>query len=169
MPSQRSQPCAVSGRDRGRARRSQRGRWRLKTKNGIEPALLCCWNHRKSVSKHWVGGMSTSRSRSEMHRLSFRTSVPTRRLSTWREFSRAIDMWGTGAVLELHQSIINDFSDSLGVGRTGHWSRLTTCYQAGGPRALEVICESFGILNKLTKLLQSGSEWYNVTVGPVAT
>ena len=115
----------------------------------------------------WVDEMSTSRSRSEMHRLSFRTPVPTRRLSTWREFSRAIDMWGTGAVLELHQSISNDFSDSLSIGRTGNWSHvLPGCWGASGS---EVFCESFGILNKLTKLLQSGSEWYNVMVGLVAT
>lgn len=56
MPSERSQPCAVSGRDQGRAGRLQGAQWRLKTKSGIEPALLCCWNHGMSI-KHSRAGL----------------------------------------------------------------------------------------------------------------
>lgn len=73
-------------------------------------------------------------------------------------------MWGTGAVLELHQSIISDISDSLGAGQPE--SHVLPGWGASGP---EVLCESFGILDKLTKLLQSGSEWYTVTIGQAAT
>lgn len=41
-------------------------------------------------------------------------------------------MWGTGAVLELHQSIISDISDSLGAGQPE--SHVLPGWGASGPR-----------------------------------
>lgn len=70
-------------------------------------------------------------------------------------------------VTSVHQSIISDFSDSLGAGLTGNRSpRVTRLGGLGLPRSFASHLES---LAKLTKLLQSGSEWHTLTVGPAAT
>ena len=154
----RPQPYVVSGRDQGQAVSGVQGHLVYATKSGIEPALLCCWNYGKSAVKPWVDETSTSRSRPEMHRLSFRTSVPARKLLTWRMFSRAIGMWGTGAALELHQSIISDISDSLGAGLTDDRSpRVTRLGGLGLPRFFSSHLESWTSSQSFYKAARNGT------------